>query len=111
MVSGIISFLYENMHRNITLEEISVKYGLNPRYLNLIFKNITGYPIFQYLQQLKVEKAKRLLVTTSLKLIDIAAELNLGSSQYLNFIFKKVTGITPLEYRINSRVHNPNPLI
>ena len=103
MVSDIIAFLYENLHRNVTLAEIGQKYNLNYRYVNRIFKRTTGFPVIQYQQQLKVEGAKRLLATSSMNLLDIALELNFGSSQYLNYIFKKVTGMTPAEYRRKAR--------
>ena len=99
IVSDIIAFLSENLHRHVELAEIGSRYHLNPRYLNRIFKSVTGYPVMQYQQQLRVEKAKRLLVASSMNLLNIAMELNFGSSQYLNYIFKKVTGMTPAEYR------------
>ena len=99
MVSEIILYISENMQRDIPLDELSERYGFSSRYLNRIFKGVTGYPILQYLQQLKVEKAKKLLKSSSLSILDIALDLNFGSSQYLSFIFKKITGYTPVEYR------------
>lgn len=99
MVSDIISYLSENIHNNITLDELGEKCRLNPRYLNRIFKGVTGFPVMQYQQRAKIEKAKRLLVTSSLNTLDIALELGFKSSQYLSRVFKKVTGLTPGKYK------------
>ena len=98
-VSNILLYISENLDRNISLAEISKMHNLSPRYINSIFKGVTGYPIMQYQQHLKVEKAKRLLSSNTLSILDIAMELNFGSSQYLCYIFKKVTGQSPGEYR------------
>lgn len=99
MVSDIISYLSENHQRDVSLAELGERYKLNPRYLNRIFKGITGFPIFQYQQRIKMEKAKRLLTSSSLSVLDIALELGFESSQYLSRIFKEMTGSTPSEYR------------
>ena len=105
MVSTILLYVSENLDRDISLAEISKMHNLSPRYINRIFKGVTGYPIIQYQQHLKVEKAKRLLSSSSLSILDIAMELNFGSSQYLSYIFKKVTGMSPGEFRkMHSRI-------
>lgn len=99
IVSNILLYISENLDRDISLAEISKIHNLSPRYLNRIFKGTTGYPIMQYQQQLKVEKSKRLLSSSSLSILDISMELNFGSSQYFSYIFKKITGLSPGEYR------------
>lgn len=99
MVADIITFLSENLQRNFTLSELGKKYRLNPRYLNRIFKGVTGYPVFQYLQRLRVEKAKKLLKSCSISILDISLEVGFGSGQGLSRTFKKITGFTPGEYK------------
>ncbi len=99
MVSEIIEYLSENLQSSICLSDLGRKYNLAPGYLNRVFKAVTGYPVLQYQQNLRIEKAKRLLSSSPMTLLDIALELGFESSQYLNRLFKKWTGLTPGDYR------------
>jgi len=92
-------YISENLERRLTLSEIGKKQKLNPRYLDKIFKNDTGLTIIQYHQHLKVDKAKKLLRSSTLSIIEISTELNFPSSQYFSHVFKKLSGLTPLQYR------------
>lgn len=99
LVSDIIFYLQENTDINVNLQKLGDKYLLNPRYLNRIFKGSTGYPIFQYHQNVKVEKAKKLLSTSNFTVLQIALELGFENSQSFSKFYKKMTGHTPIEYR------------
>ena len=104
LVSDIILYMSENMYRDISLAELGVRFCFSPRYLNRFFKGVTGYPVIQYLNRLKIEKAKQLLRTSSLSLLDIACELGFASGQYFVILFKKITGYTPGKYRKNKDI-------
>ncbi|MBP1990616.1 helix-turn-helix domain-containing protein [Paenibacillus eucommiae] len=99
VVTDIIVYLQEHTEVNIDLQELGSRYMLNPRYLNRIFKGATGYPIFRYHQMIKVEKAKKLLSTSSLNVLEIALELGFESSQSFSKFYKKMTLLAPSEFR------------
>lgn len=99
LVSDLSSYLAEQLDKELTLDQLGQRYGLNPRYLNRIFKAATGHPIFHYQQLLRIELAKKLLRTSSLRVIDIAMEIGLDSSRYFSTLFRKTTGMTPTAYR------------
>lgn len=99
MVSDIISCLSENMENGITLAQLKDRYGLDERYINRVFKALTGYPIIRYQNRLRVEKAKRLLASGSLSMLEIALELGFENGQYLSRVFKQMTRMTPSEYK------------
>lgn len=99
VVSEIIVFLSENLQKSYTLAELGEKYNLNPRYLNRIFKNVTSFPIYKYLQRLRIDKAKKLLESSSLSILEIAHESGFESSQCLDRAFIKATHLTPGKYR------------
>lgn len=99
IVSDIMAFFQENNAAQINLTELGNRYLLNPRYLNKIFKGATGLPILQYYQRVKLEKAKRLLSTSSLNILDIALELGFESGQAFSKFFRKNSGLTPTRYR------------
>lgn len=100
---GVVNYLSENLEKGHTLAELSKILGLSERYFNLLFRNFTGYPVIQYLQRLKIDKAKRILESSDLSMTEIAYELGFDSSQYFSKIFKKVTSITPSTYRDKCR--------
>lgn len=95
----IASYISENLDSKISLSDLGEKYKLNPRYLNRIFKSVTGLPIIQYRQQLKIDKARKMLKTSANTISDISADLDFSTSQYFSYIFKKITGQTPRDYR------------
>ena len=67
-----------------------------------LFKNYTGLSPGQYYLQLKIEKAKNLLISSDLSVKQISNELNFESNFYFSKIFKEKTGLRPTEYRKQS---------
>lgn len=92
----------ENMHKGVNMELLASKLGISYSRFRKVFKDYTGYAPAQYFQELKLRKAKELLLETNRSLKEIAYELNFNSYEYFIYFFKKREGITPLEYR-NSR--------
>ena len=88
-----------NFAENINLEELAEKMSLSLRQFNRRFKSATGETGIKYLQQIRVEKAKRELIATQ-KTFD-AISLNAGyeNSSFFRRIFKSNTGISPAQYR------------
>nr|WP_237446585.1 helix-turn-helix transcriptional regulator [Shimazuella alba] len=72
---------------------------LNPIYLCQLFKNEVGISLREYIQQQKIEEAKRLLISTSYSLTDICTYLHFTDQSYFTKVFKKFVGITPKQYR------------
>ncbi|MEG1004838.1 MAG: AraC family transcriptional regulator [Bacteroides sp.] len=64
-----------------------------------VFKDYTGYAPAKYFQELKLLKAKQLLVSTSQSVKEISFLLGCQSTEHFFSFFKKYTGLTPLEYR------------
>lgn len=108
IVADVIAYLEEHLDQDIDLDRLESRYRLNSRYLNRLFKGVTGKPIFQYQKTLKIEKAKKLLQNHSMSLTDIALELGMSSSQYFSYFFKKYAGIPPKQYRSLSAVTSAN---
>lgn len=99
LTAQVIAHLSDRLDENISLAELGAQFNHNPKHLNRIFKQVTGSPIKRYQQELKIEKAKKLLRASSMNLLEIALELGFQSSQYLNYYFKKAVGLTPNIYR------------
>ena len=84
-----------------SVEELSRGAGLHPKYAMRLFKRECGITLLQYLHQLRVSHAQRLLLTTGEKIIDIALDSGFGSAASFYEIFKKETGANPSVFRNN----------
>ena len=63
------------------------------------FKKYTGYSPAKYFQELKLRKAKQILINTSYPVKEICFMIGYTSTEHFSNLFKKNTGLTPLEYR------------
>jgi len=73
--------------------------GIPERSLNRRFKAATGSTLIDYLQNLRVEEAKRLLETSQKSSDDIAADVGYENPAFFRRLFKRYTGMTPGQYR------------
>jgi AraC-like DNA-binding protein len=91
--------MQENMLSGITCQQIAQNTGMSYSWFRRIFKQYTGFAPGDYIQELKVNKAKELLTNTMLNCKEIAFDLDFETPAYFNIVFKKKTGITPNKYR------------
>lgn len=89
----------ENVFRSIDPEELAMRLNISYSWFRKVFKDYTGYAPAKYFQELKLRKAKQLLVSTSQSVKEISFLLGYQSTEYFFSFFKKHTGLTPLEYR------------
>lgn len=74
----------------------------NPNYLSHEFKKQTGITFTEYLNNKRIEEAKRLLRSTSDMTYEIAEKVGYYNYRYFSQMFKKVVGLTPTQYRQQS---------
>jgi AraC family transcriptional regulator len=98
-----LEFMHDNYGRELALEEIAAAAYLSEYHFARLFKQITGATPHVYLANLRIEKARRMLVETTLPIIEIAAMVGYQSQSHFSKIFKSVTGLTPRAYRDSSR--------
>ena len=98
-VDDVIRTLEENVCSNLTVDEICASAPCGRAYLFRLFKNQTGKSIIEYFIELKIDRAKRLLIEDKLTIKEIAAELSFNEPNYFTKTFKRVTGITPSTYK------------
>jgi len=92
-------FIRANYKKKIKLENISKAVYLSPYYLSRIFKKETESTLFQYLTNVRIEEAKRLLETTQYSTTRISFEVGCTDQSYFCKVFKKIEGISPYKYR------------
>jgi AraC-like DNA-binding protein len=90
-----------NIEQDIAMEKIAEELNVSYAWFRKAFKTYTGIAPHQYLLQLKIEKAKMLLLDQSKTIKEIAFDLNFESAFYFSKLFKGKIGISPKLYRKN----------
>lgn len=111
-VEAIKEWIRAHISANLTVEEIALQNSLSPDYLTRLFKRVLGMTTLQYINRVKVETAKSLLIRTNLSIKEVAANSFFSDTRTFMRRFKALTGLTPSEYRhSNGSVHHNNPHI
>jgi len=95
--------LNDSLHRKFDFAAHATERGLSYSSFRRLFKDHTGLPPHQYLLELRIRKARRLLTNTTLSVEAIADELGFDSSFYFSRCFKQRTGLAPRNFRKNFR--------
>lgn len=98
-VDQITHFIDSHFSENVTLEILAEMCHGSPYHLHRTFKRVKGMTPGEYVQQLRMNKAKQLLADTDKTITDIAFAVGMSSTPYFVTLFKKMTGTTPTEYR------------
>ena len=92
-------YILSHISEPITTDILSKELGMNRTYLCKLFAEETGLTINQYVTQVKMEEAKRLMDITKKSIAEISEYLGYSSQSYFQKVFKNRYGITPGEYR------------
>jgi len=100
LVEKAIRLVYDNYaNPDFSLSVAARELYVNPSYLSRVFKETTGYNFSRFTNQVKIEKAKQLLLSTDRDIVDIAFEVGYNNQQYFAKIFKSFTNLSPYGYR------------
>ncbi|WP_160677385.1 helix-turn-helix domain-containing protein [Clostridium sp. C8-1-8] len=94
-----INYIKDNYTKNITLKDVADEVFLSQNYFSELFKRETGEGFYDFLSNHRIKKAKELLITTNLKIYEIAQLVGYNDSITFGRAFKKLTGVTPNNYR------------
>jgi two-component system response regulator YesN len=99
LVSMIIKYIEENYMHDLCLELIADHMGVSAKYISRVFRENTGVLLTDFINEIRINKAKELLKETDLKIQDIAAQIGIENRTTFLRVFKKVEGISPSVYR------------
>ena len=94
-----MDYTKNNYHKNLSLDYISSYLNLNKCYFCDLFKKETGKTYSKFLNEVRIEKSKNLLLNTDLSILDVALSVGYNNQNYFNMTFKRITGTTPLKYK------------
>lgn len=98
IVSQALDFIHENIHMKLTVANIAATIPISSSYLSTLFKKSTGYTLMEYSNNLRLDKSKEYLRTSSYSITEIAELLGYSSVHYFSKQFKDYYGISPTVY-------------
>lgn len=90
-----------NYYKNLNVEFLSSLFYMNRSYCSHLFKEKTGENFVDFVNRIRIEKAKELLLYTDKKMYQVSKQVGYDNVKYFFRIFKKYEGITPEQYRKN----------
>ncbi|MNJ43602.1 Bifunctional transcriptional activator/DNA repair enzyme AdaA [compost metagenome] len=98
-IHKIRAYIEEHYHENISLKSIAAAFYMNPVYLGQLFRKTYGVYFNDFLLQLRIGEAKRLLRQTDLRIYEVADRVGFSNPDYFVTQFEKLEKLTPSEYR------------
>ncbi|WP_270165358.1 response regulator [Paenibacillus sp. SYP-B4298] len=93
-----MDWMREHYREDWTADSLALQLGLSGDRLRHLFKEETGRTLLDYMTELRISRAKRLLEEGTYKMYEIAELTGYKSSQYFSQVFRKATGMSPYDY-------------
>lgn len=103
-ISTIMFYIQNNFKKHITISDLAEKFYISKSHLYEVFKEGTGTSLSLYMNNLRLQKAKTLLLTTRQNITQIAFDSGFQDISYFNRLFRKKYGVSPRNFRDN---HSP----
>ncbi len=89
----------EYYQQGITLEEVAEMLHMTPEHISAQFNKELGINFSAYIRNVRIQKAKELLMSTDLKMYEVAKRVGYNDPRYFSKVFKEAEGILPADYR------------
>ena len=98
-IMRIINYMRENYMKKLRLDDIAEHVGFSKSYISRIFKREMGCHITDYLNKIRVDNARILLLEKDMSIVDVSYICGFEEQTYFSKIFKKYTGVSPGKFR------------
>lgn len=99
IVNRAVGMIKEFYNTGITLDEMASKLNITPEYLGTQFHKEMGVNFSAYIKEIRIKKAKELLLSSNMKLYEISNMVGYADAKYFSRVFKECTGQLPGQYR------------
>jgi LacI family transcriptional regulator len=98
-IASSLKYIHQNIDKNLHVDEVVKQVPLSRRALEKRFLEITGYPIYKYIFNLRIEKFTQKLLDTDMSVFEIALDMGLNDSKNIARQFRQAKGCSPSVYR------------
>lgn len=99
LIRNVIRYLQEHYEEDLSLKTIAEHFQVSPNYLSRLFKQEAGRGIFEWINEIRIDKSKPLLKDYRYKIYEIAEMVGFNSQTHFSTVFQRLTGVSPKEYR------------
>ena len=104
LIYRIREYVTEHPGEDLSLGRLARMFHINPSYLSRSFHQTIGQSLSQYIVQVRIETAKRLLAEGEMRIGEISRMVGFETPGYFTKVFSKTVGKTPKDYRINENL-------
>jgi two-component system response regulator YesN len=108
LVSGVQKYVRENYSSRLSLVDVAKRFEVSPNYLSALFKKYADIGYAEFVAQVKIEKAKELIVGGRYKMFEVAQLVGFEDAFYFSKVFKRVSGMSPREYYLSQGKRGPS---
>ncbi|WP_068617328.1 AraC family transcriptional regulator [Paenibacillus tuaregi] len=98
-VLEIVNFIDNHYAERLQICQIAQQFSISPSYLSRTFKETTGFTFIEYLNNLRIKKARELLTSSSYNITEIAEQVGFDNCSHFGRTFKIIMGVSPLSFR------------
>ncbi len=99
IIARLEDYIKVHFRENINLEDVAAVACITPNYLSKQFRARKGMNLREYINQIRIQEAKRLLLTTKLSVSEVAGLAGYENISYFSTVFRKITGMSPVDWR------------
>lgn len=101
MVKEMIAIMEESYGMRLGLDTFADKFRLTPEYISNVFAKETKMTFSNYLKKVRIEKAKELILSTDMKIYEVACSVGYSDQKYFSKVFKEYTGVSAKQFAID----------
>ena len=99
-----VNYIYENYDKDLNMAVVSNYVSMNYSLFSYVFKQYTGKNFVNYLKEIRVEQAQKLLINTEMRIIEISRKVGYENEKHFMKLFRSMCGVSPTEYRKNMQL-------
>lgn len=99
IINRVEAYIRDHFRENINREDVAAIAYITPNYLSKQFRIKKGMNLREYINHIRIEEAKRLLLTTNLSVSEVAGLSGYENISYFSTVFRKYTGMSPIDWR------------
>jgi two-component system response regulator YesN len=98
IVMNMKKYITDHVEEKLTLNKVAEVFNISPNYLSVLFSKYNDVGFTDYINQSKIDAAKKIMASSDLKIYEISDILGFESAFYFSRVFKKVTGVAPRDF-------------